>query len=234
MMLATRGLKAYYGRAQVLDAIDIEIKEGEVVALLGRNGAGKSTVMKSLMGLVDRREGDIEFNGRKTSALKPFQISRLGLGYVPEERRIFTNLTVAENLQVARGAMRPGAKAWSHERLFKVFPNLEPILDRPAGHMSGGEQQMLTFARTLMGAPKMMLIDEPSEGLAPIIVEKLAAMIEALRAEGMTMLISEQNMFFAAQVSSRAYIIEKGRIRYSGSMASILDNPELRTTYLAV
>jgi branched-chain amino acid transport system ATP-binding protein len=234
MMLSTRNLKAYYGRAQVLDAIDIEIEQGEVVALLGRNGAGKSTVMKSFMGLVDRREGDIEFDGHRINALKPFQISRLGLGYVPEERRIFTNLTVAENLEVARKALQPGAKPWSHQRLFKVFPNLEPILDRPAGHMSGGEQQMLTFARTLMGAPKMMLIDEPSEGLAPIIVEKLAAMIEALRAEGMTMLISEQNMFFAAQVSSRAYIIEKGRIRYSGSMASILDNPELRTTYLAV
>jgi branched-chain amino acid transport system ATP-binding protein len=231
MLLTTRNLKAYYGRAQVLDGVDLDIGEGEVVALLGRNGAGKSTLIKSLVGLVDRREGEITFCGRRMDALKPFQICRLGLGYVPEERRIFTNLTVAENLRVAR---QSGKEAWPLARLFKVFPNLEPIMQRPAGHMSGGEQQMLTFARTLMGAPRMMLIDEPSEGLAPIIVEKLAAMIVALRAEGMTMLISEQNMFFAAQVSTRAYIIEKGCIRYQGSMESILADEKLRAAYLAV
>jgi branched-chain amino acid transport system ATP-binding protein len=234
MLLTARNLKAYYGRAQVLDGIDLDIAEGEVVALLGRNGAGKSTLIKSLAGLVDRREGEIVFAGRPTNSLKPFQICRLGLGYVPEERRIFTNLTVAENLQVGRRTSHKGADAWPLARLFKVFPNLEPIMQRPAGHMSGGEQQMLTFARTLRGAPKMMLIDEPSEGLAPIIVEKLAAMIGALRAEGMTMLISEQNMFFAAQVSTRAYIIEKGSIRYQGSMASVVADEELRAAYLAV
>lgn len=232
-MLSLKGLNTFYGRAHVLHDVDLEIAEGDVVALLGRNGAGKSTLLKSIIGIVPRRLGQITYAGRQIESLAPFKIARLGIGYVPEERRIFSNLTVAENLQVARG-QGDGAGVWPLDRLFEVFPNLKPILHRSAARMSGGEQQMLTLARTLMSNPKIMLIDEPSEGLAPIIVERMADMIRALAAQGMTMLISEQNMKFASGVCSRAYVIEKGHIRFDGSIATILQDDALRSRYLAV
>ena len=190
-MLTVANLHAYYGGAHILDGISLEAKAGEVVALLGRNGAGKSTAMKAIMGLVPPARGEVSFSGRRIDRLPPYRIARLGLGYVPEERRIFTELTVMENLEVGRRAARDGAAGWSVQRLFALFPNLAAMRDRPGGRMSGGEQQMLTIARTLMGNPKCVLLDEPSEGLAPIIVEQMARSIQTLKGEGLSVLLCE-------------------------------------------
>jgi branched-chain amino acid transport system ATP-binding protein len=233
-MLAVAGLHAYYGRAHILADVSLEARAGEVVALLGRNGAGKSTAMKAIMGLVPPAEGAVEFAGRRIDRLAPHRIARLGLGYVPEDRRIFTELTVMENLEVGRQPPRDGAPLWTEERLFALFPNLAAMRDRPGGRMSGGEQQMLTIARTLMGNPRCVLLDEPSEGLAPIIVEQMGHSIRALKSEGLSILLSEQNMHFSLGVADRAYIIEKGRIRFAGSMAELAADASLREQYLSV
>jgi branched-chain amino acid transport system ATP-binding protein len=233
-MLAVAGLHAYYGRAHILEDVSLEARAGEVVALLGRNGAGKSTTMKAIMGLVPPAHGTVEFAGRRIERLPPHRIARLGLGYVPEDRRIFTELTVLENLEVGRQAARAGAPLWTEERLFALFPNLADMRDRPGGRMSGGEQQMLTIARTLMGNPRCVLLDEPSEGLAPIVVEQMGHSIRALKGEGLAILLSEQNMHFSLGVADRAYIIEKGRIRFSGSMADLAADASLREQYLSV
>src|SRR5882757_5243949 len=216
-MLLVKDLHAYYGRAHILHGVSLEATAGEVVALLGRNGAGKSTAMKTIMGLVPPARGEVSFAGPRIERLPPYRIARLGLGYVPEERRIFTELTVMENLEVGRQAARDGTPAWSAERLFSLFPNLAGMRDRPGGRMSGGEQQMLTIARTLMGNPACILLDEPSEGVAPVIVDQMAAAIRELKAAGVAILLSEQNLHFATEVADRAYIIEKGQIRFSGS-----------------
>jgi branched-chain amino acid transport system ATP-binding protein len=233
-MLAVRQLEAYYGRAHILADLSLEVGTGEVVVLLGRNGAGKSTTLKSIIGLVRPAGGEIEFDGRRIERLEPYEIAALGLGYVPEDRRIFTELTVMENLEVGRQPPRPGAPTWTPERLFKLFPNLAEMTDRPGGRTSGGEQQMLTIARTLMGNPSCILLDEPSEGLAPVIVDQMATAIRELKAEGLSVLLSEQNLHFATEVSDRAYIIEKGRIRFAGTMAALAANEEVRAQYLAV
>ena len=233
-MLTVANLHAYYGGAHILDGISLEAKAGEVVALLGRNGAGKSTAMKAIMGLVPPARGEVSFSGRRIDRLPPYRIARLGLGYVPEERRIFTELTVMENLEVGRRAARDGAAGWSVERLFALFPNLAAMRDRPGGRMSGGEQQMLTIARTLMGNPKCVLLDEPSEGLAPIIVEQMARSIQTLKGEGLSVLLCEQNLHFSQAVADRAYIIEKGQIRFGGSMAELAADASLREQYLSV
>jgi branched-chain amino acid transport system ATP-binding protein len=233
-MLAVTGLHAYYGRAHILADVSLEARAGEVVALLGRNGAGKSTAMKAIMGLVPPAEGTVVFAGRRIDRLAPHRIARLGLGYVPEDRRIFTDLTVMENLEVGRQPPRDGAPLWTEERLFSLFPNLAAMRDRPGGRMSGGEQQMLTIARTLMGNPRCVLLDEPSEGLAPIIVEQMGDSIRALKSEGLSILLSEQNMHFSLGVADRAYIIEKGRIRFAGSMAELAADASLREQYLSV
>jgi branched-chain amino acid transport system ATP-binding protein len=233
-MLAVRNLDAYYGRAHILADLSLEVGAGEVVVLLGRNGAGKSTTLKSIMGLVRPARGEIAFGGRRIDRLEPYAIAGLGLGYVPEDRRIFTDLTVMENLEVGRQAPRAGAPAWTPERLFRLFPNLAEMTDRPGGRTSGGEQQMLTIARTLMGNPRCILLDEPSEGLAPVIVDQMAAAIRSLKAEGLSVLLSEQNLHFATEVSDRAYIIEKGRIRFAGTMAALTANEDVRNQYLAV
>jgi branched-chain amino acid transport system ATP-binding protein len=233
-MLAVRHLEAYYGRAHILADLSLEVGTGEVVVLLGRNGAGKSTTLKSIIGLVRPAGGEIEFDGQRIERLEPYEIAALGLGYVPEDRRIFTELTVMENLEVGRQPPRPGAPTWTPERLFKLFPNLAEMTDRPGGRTSGGEQQMLTIARTLMGNPSCILLDEPSEGLAPVIVDQMAAAIRELKAEGLSVLLSEQNLHFATEVSDRAYIIEKGRIRFAGTMAELAANEEVRAQYLAV
>jgi branched-chain amino acid transport system ATP-binding protein len=233
-MLAVRELDTYYGRAHILAGLSLEVGAGEVVVLLGRNGAGKSTTLKSIMGLVRPARGEITFAGRRIDRLEPYEIAALGLGYVPEDRRIFTDLTVMENLEVGRQVARAGARAWTPERVFKLFPNLAEMTDRPGGRTSGGEQQMLTIARTLMGNPSCILLDEPSEGLAPVIVDQMAAAIRELKAEGLSVLLSEQNLHFATGVSDRAYIIEKGHIRFSGTMAELAANEDVRTQYLAV
>jgi branched-chain amino acid transport system ATP-binding protein len=233
-VLTVRGLNAYYGRAHILADVALEVRRGEVVVLLGRNGAGKSTTLKSIIGLVRPASGEVELDGRRIERLEPYAIAQAGLGYVPEDRRIFTALTVMENLEVGRQPARPGVPAWTPERLFALFPNLAEMRDRPGGRMSGGEQQMLTIARTLMGNPSCLLLDEPSEGLAPVIVDQMAAAIRALKQEGLSVLLSEQNLHFAAAVSDRAYIIEKGRIRFSGTMDELAANADVRSQYLAV
>lgn len=233
-MLEIAGLEAYYGRAHILQGVSFAMKRGEVLALMGRNGAGKSTTMKAIMGLVPPARGSISFAGQRISGREPFEIARLGIGYVPEDRRVFSELTVMENLEVGQRPVRADAPHWTPERLFGLFPNLGRMRDRPGGAMSGGEQQMLTIARTLMGNPKLVLLDEPSEGLAPVIVEEMATTILALKAEGLTVLLSEQNLHFAGNVADRAAIIEKGAIRFTGTMAELKADEAVRTQYLSV
>ena len=233
-ILQVSGLEAYYGRAHILHDIALQAGRGEVVVLLGRNGAGKSTTLKSIIGLLRPAGGRIIFDGHSIEGRAPHEVARLGLGYVPEERRIFSALTVMENLDVGRRPVRPGVPRWNEERLFALFPNLAEMRDRPGGRMSGGEQQMLTIARTLMGNPSLILLDEPSEGLAPVIVEQMANTIRELKSEGLTVVLSEQNLNFATQVSDRAYVIEKGQIRYSGTMRELAGDEEIRRSYLSV
>jgi len=233
-MLEVEGLHAYYGRAHILADVALRVDKGEVVALLGRNGAGKSTTMKTVMGLVRAENGEVRFDGTAISRLPSYRISRLGLGYVPEDRRVFADLTVMENLEVGRQPPREGVPEWTPERLFELFPNLGALKERQGARMSGGEQQMLTIARTLMGNPRAVLLDEPSEGLAPVIVDQMATTIGELKREGLTVLLSEQNLRFATRVSDRAYIIEKGRIRYQGTMAELMADEAVRTAYLTV
>ena len=212
-MLEVRGLRAGYGRAQVLFDLDLEVRAGEVVALLGRNGAGKSTTLKAIMGLVRPTAGAVSFDQHDLTALEPYQIARLGLGYVPEDRRIFTDLTVVENLEVGRQPPRLGAPVWSEERLFQLFPSLAPLRERRGARMSGGEQQMLCIARTLAGNPRAVLLDEPSEGLAPVVVEHVARAINELKQAGVAVLLAEQSRHFAERVADRTYLLETGIIR---------------------
>ncbi|MBR1218462.1 ABC transporter ATP-binding protein [Bradyrhizobium sp. U87765 SZCCT0131] len=232
--LQVSGLNSFYGPAHILFDVGLEVSGGEVVALLGRNGAGKSTTFRSIVGLVNQRRGQIVFEGRDVSDKPTHAIVRGGLGYVPEERRIFTDLTVEENLEVGRQPARPNAPRWTQEKLFSLFPNLGEMRGRPGGRMSGGEQQMLTIARTLMGNPSLILLDEPSEGLSPKIVEQMASAILTMKQEGVSILVSEQNLHFARLISDRAYIIERGRICFSGTMAELDSRPDIRDAYLAV
>lgn len=231
--LEVEGLDAFYGAAQVLFGVSLRVERGEVVALLGRNGAGKSTTLKAVMGLV-RARGRVRFQGADIARLPPHRRAQLGVGYVPEDRRILTTLTVAENLEVGRQPARPGLPGWTPERLVALFPNLAGMERRPAGRMSGGEQQMLTLARTLMGNPSLVLLDEPSEGLAPVILEHLAASIGELCRQGLSVLLAEQNLRFAGAVAGRAYVVEKGRIRFEGPMEALRADEALRRRYLAL
>lgn len=234
MKLSVHGLNSYYGQAQILFDVALEVGSGEVVALLGRNGAGKSTTFRSIVGLVEQREGRIVFEGKDVSAEPTHAIVRSGLGYVPEERRIFTDLTVEENLEVGRQPPRPNAPQWTRDKLFTLFPNLGEMKNRPGGRMSGGEQQMLTIARTLMGNPSLVLLDEPSEGLSPKIVEQMVEAIMTMKKEGVSIVVSEQNLHFANLISDRAYIIERGRICFSGTMKELEARPDIRDAHLAV
>jgi branched-chain amino acid transport system ATP-binding protein len=238
-LLQVEGLNAWYGAAHILHGVSLSVGRGEVVALMGRNGAGKSTTLKAIAGLVERRDGKALFMGADISRKAPHQIARLGLGYVPEDRRIFTELTVLENLEVGRQKARhwPSGEAlphWTPEKLFSLFPNLGEMPQRPGGQMSGGEQQMLTVARTLMGQPYVVLLDEPSEGVAPLIVEQMAKTILQLKAQGIGILLSEQNLPFAQVVADRAYVLEKGQIVHSGSMQELAGNAAVRQQYLGV
>ena len=238
-LLKVDGLNAWYGAAQILFGVGLEVRRGEVVALMGRNGAGKSTTLKATMGMLARRSGAVQYMGRDIARAEPHAIARAGLGYVPEDRRIFHDLTVMENLDVGRQPARTwpdgtAAPTWSPEALFRLFPNLGEMPHRPGGRMSGGEQQMLTVARTLMGNPFLVLLDEPSEGVAPLIVEQMAQMIIALKRQGVSILLCEQNMHFAELVSDRAYVLEKGQIRYTGSMAELAADDEVRRAYLSM
>ena len=238
-MLTAENLSAWYGAARILYDLNFQVGRGEVVALMGRNGAGKSTTMKTVMGLMARRAGTVRFNDEDISNRKPFEIARLGLGFTPEDRRIFVDLTVMENLDVGRQPARlfadgKQAPSWTPGQLFKLFPNLAEMPDRLGGRMSGGEQQMLTVARTLMGNPLLVLLDEPSEGVAPLIVEQMAQTILELKKQGLSILLSEQNMHFARLVSDRVYVLEKGQIHWQGSVAELDASPEVQRTYLTV
>jgi branched-chain amino acid transport system ATP-binding protein len=239
VMLAVEKLCAWYGAAQILYDLDFEVGRGEVVALMGRNGAGKSTTLKGIMGLLPHRSGAIRFNGQDISGLKPFEIARRGVGFSPEDRRIFSDLTVLENLDVGRQPPRAfsdgrPAPSWTPERLFALFPNLAEMQDRLGGRMSGGEQQMLTVARTLMGNPLLVLLDEPSEGVAPLIVEQMANTIVELKKEGLSILLSEQNIHFAELVSDRVYVLEKGQLQWQGRMADLIGDVAAQRSLLSV
>ena len=217
-MLEVHGLTVAYGRARVLFGLDFSAHAGEVLVLLGRNGAGKSTTLKSLMGLVRSRAGEVRFNGMRIDRLPAYRIARLGLGYVPEDRRIFTDLTVRENLEVGRQPPRADAPTWTLERIYELFPALERMQARLGSQMSGGEQQMLAIARTLMGNPRAILLDEPSEGLGPIVVEHMARTVGALKSAGLCIVLSEQNLRFARQAADRACLLERGQIRATGTL----------------
>lgn len=236
-MLEIRNLSVHHGRAQLLFDVSLDAKAGEVLVLVGRNGAGKSTIMKAVMGLMTDVRGEVRFDGLSITGKTPHEIARRGLGYVPEDRRIFTGLTVAENLEVGRLPARANitdAPRWTVERVCELFPKLAEMLDRPGGQMSGGEQQMLTIARTLMGNPKAILLDEPSEGLAPIVVEHIARSVQALKREGLCVILSEQNLHFARAVADRAVVIDRGTVRFSGDFATLAADPALAGQYLAV
>jgi branched-chain amino acid transport system ATP-binding protein len=233
-ILEVRDLCAWYGRAQVLYDVSLDVGRGEVVALMGRNGAGKSTTMKAIAGLLERTGGSVRFDGRDLAGWPAHRIARQGLGWVPEDRRIFTDLTVMENLEVGRQPPRAGAPTWTVEALFRLFPNLATMTGRPGGRMSGGEQQMLTVARTLMGHPRLVMLDEPSEGVAPVIVEQMANSINEMKRQGLSVLLSEQNLHFADLVCDRAYVLEKGQVRFAGTMAELDADEAVRRAYLSV
>ncbi len=221
ILLQVSGLNTFYGKAQILFDLQLEMSRGEVVVLLGRNGAGKTTTFKSIIGIVPPKSGEITYKGVSIQNLPPFKTCALGLGYVPEDRRIFSGLTILENLEVGRQPARLGYEAWTPERLFELFPNLAERRSQAGGTLSGGEQQMLTIARTLMGNPEMIILDEPSEGLAPVIVDQLAITIQRLKDEGVSILLAEQNLNFARFICDRAYLIYQGRISHESDIDSL-------------
>ena len=233
-LLEVEGLETAYGQSQVLFGISLAVEQSEVVALLGRNGAGKTTTLSSIMGLLVPRGGSVRFAGRELRGLEPFQVSRLGLGFVAEDCRLFKGLTVGENLEAARRPAREATGAWNVGRVVEFFPQLVPLLRRRAGGLSGGEQRMVAIARTLMGNPTLLLLDEPSEGLAPLVVQTLLRQLRALKETGATVLVSEQNLRFATQLADRVYIIEKGLIRYQGTPQALAQDPDVRQKYLMV
>ena len=238
-ILDVQSLNAWYGAAQILFDLSFQVGRGEVVALMGRNGAGKSTTIKALMALIARRNGMVRFCDEDISKLRAFEIARRGLGFVPEDRRIFSDLTVLENLDIGRQPPRrfpdgQPAPSWTPDKLFAIFPNLGRMLDRRGAHMSGGEQQMLTVARTLMGNPLLVALDEPSEGVAPVIVEQMASTIVELKKEGLSVLLSEQNIHFAGLVCDRVYVLEKGQLRWQGRMADLANDVAAQRSLLSV
>lgn len=233
-MLELSGVNSFYGKAHILRDLGFSINAGEVVSLLGRNGAGKTTTVKSIMQLVKPEKGSVVFDGVELTRLPTHRVAKLGIGYVPEERRIFTDLTISENLEVGRQPPRPGVYSWTQESLFELFPNLAERRSNRGKALSGGEQQMLSIARTLMGNPRLLLLDEPSEGIAPVIVEQMAQTILKLKAEGLPVLLSEQNLHFARMVSDRAIIIEGGLKKFDGTFAELESQPEIRDAYLSV
>ncbi|TAK81778.1 MAG: ABC transporter ATP-binding protein [Betaproteobacteria bacterium] len=236
-MLTVSGLDAFYGSSHVLFGIDLGVGAGEVVVLLGRNGAGKTTTLKSVMGVLDSRSGSIRFKGAEIGALESDEICRRGMGYVPEDCRVFRGLSVLENLEAGRRAPRhgaAGAEAWDEERIFQLFPDLRTFQSRRADSLSGGQQRMLAIARTLMGNPSLLLLDEPSEGLAPLVVQDILEQLRKLKQTGVTILLSEQNLKFSLQLADRVYIIEKGTIKYEGTAQSLADDRATREAYLMV
>jgi branched-chain amino acid transport system ATP-binding protein len=233
-VLEVSGLQVFYGSSQILFGIDLQIEEGQTLALLGRNGAGKSTTMKAIAGIVSPRAGTVRFGGKQTAGLRPYAIARLGLAYVPEDRQVFPDQTVEDNLLIAAKKGPQGQDEWSLDRIWRVLPLLERLRIRAAGRLSGGEQQALVIGRALMGNPTMLLLDEPSEGLAPIVVASIGDLLRELRAQGSTVLIAEQNMHFCLGVASDAVVIDKGQIVYRDNIAGLRANTEVRRKYLAM
>jgi branched-chain amino acid transport system ATP-binding protein len=231
-LLEAHDVHTAYGLSRVLFGVSIEVRAGECVCLLGRNGVGKSTTMRSIMGLTPPQSGRVRFNGTDITGWAPYRVARAGLGFVPEDRRIFADLTVWENLDVARRAA--GGNGFTLERVFDLFPKLRELTARQGGHLSGGEQQMLTIARTLMGNPQLLLLDEPSEGLAPIVVDHLRDQIARLKREGLTILLAEQNTDFSLSLADRVYVLEKGSIKFSGPATRLRDDASLRQELLAL
>jgi branched-chain amino acid transport system ATP-binding protein len=235
MILEVQDIYTSYGPSQILFGVSLAIDAGECVALLGRNGVGKTTTLRSIMGLTPPHQGRVRYQGQNIAGKPAYRVARLGIGFVPEDRRIFPDLTVQENLDVARKPpAAPHATAWTVERVYDLFPVLAKLDNRKGGYLSGGEQQMLTIGRTLMGNPDLLLLDEPSEGLAPLVVRDLGAQIQRLKADGMTILLCEQNARFATALSDRAYILEKGQVRFSGTIQELQDNEAIRRQYLAL
>jgi branched-chain amino acid transport system ATP-binding protein len=233
-MLAVRDVEAAYGTSQVLFGISLDVAEGEVVALLGRNGAGKTTTLSTVMGMLPPIGGSIHFRGHEIGGREAFEVCRRGIGLVPEDSRLFASLTVAENLETARRPPVSGTARFGIDEVLDLFPDIKLFLGRRANLLSGGQQRMVAVARTLMGNPDLLLLDEPSEGLAPLVVEALLERLQALRATGLTVLLSEQNLRFANELADRAYIIEKGEIRYQGTIADLAAEPEVRERYLMI
>lgn len=233
MLLDVQGINTYYGLSHILFDVSLQVDRGEVVVLLGRNGAGKTTTMRSVMGLTSPKSGTVVFNGHDVTGMVPYKIARLGIGFVPEDRRIFPDLTVRANLEVGLRKSK-GITNWTIERIYEIFPRLEELANRRGGNLSGGEQQMLTISRTLMGNPDLILLDEPSEGLAPIIVKVLGDFIDLLKREGTTVLLSEQNVRFSLKHSDRAYIVDNGHIKYHGTIEELEKNEDVKKRYLAV
>ncbi|MGD9300474.1 MAG: ABC transporter ATP-binding protein [Desulfobacterales bacterium] len=234
MELTVENINTYYGLSHILFDVSLQVEKGEVVVLLGRNGAGKTTTMLSIMGLNPPKSGKISYRGENITGLAPYRVARAGIGFVPEDRRIFPDITVLGNLDVGRKESKTKNNKWSHERIYQLFPVLKDFSNRHGGTLSGGEQQMLTIARSLMGNPDFLLLDEPSEGLAPLIVKVLGEFIEVIKKEGMTVLLSEQNTKFALKHADRAYIVDNGSIKYEGSIADLEKNEEVKKRYLAV
>jgi len=232
-MLEVEGIHTFYGLSHILFGVSLRVEAGEVVCLLGRNGAGKTTTLKSIMGLTPPKQGSIKFKGEEITGKEPYLLARKGIGYVPDERRIFADLTVGENLEIAARKAR-GSEGWSKERVYELFPALKEIESRKGGCLSGGEQKMLAIARALMGNPEFLLLDEPTEGLAPMLVRALEERISKLREAGLTVLLAEQNVRSALNLSDRGYIIDNGQIRYQGSIEALRGNEEVRKKYLLV
>jgi branched-chain amino acid transport system ATP-binding protein len=235
-MLEVKDIHSYYGKSHILQGVSMTLNEGELVCLLGRNGVGKSTTLKSIMGLVRPSEGSIRFHGQELIGKQPYEVARLGVGYVPEDRRIFRSLSVHENLLMGVKGSKDAAGngGWTVERVYEKFPKLKDRRDNKGGHLSGGEQQMLTVARTLMGNPKLILIDEPTEGLAPLIVKDVLEMLAAVRNSGVTVLMVEQNFKASIKVADRFYIMGKGQMVFEGNTEALLAAEDVRKNYLEV
>lgn len=234
MLLEVHDINTYYGLSHILFDISLEVDKGEVVVLLGRNGAGKTTTMRSIMGLTPPKSGRVIFNGKDITGAPPYQVARLGIGFVPEDRRIFPDLSVRSNLEVGLRKIGKKNSVWTIDRIYEIFPRLKELAARRGGNLSGGEQQMLTISRTLMGNPDLILLDEPSEGLAPIVVKALGDFIDLLKREGTTILLSEQNVKFSLKHSDRAYIVDNGHIKYQGTIEELARDAEVTKRYLAV
>jgi branched-chain amino acid transport system ATP-binding protein len=232
-MLEVESIHTYYGLSHILFGVSLNVPEGQIVCILGRNGAGKSTTMRSIMGLTPPRQGTINFKGETVTGKKPYQLARQGMGYVPDDRRVFADLTVGDNLEISERSAGNDA-TWTKDSVYDFFPALRQIDSRKAGLLSGGEQQMLTIARALMLNPDFLLLDEPTEGLAPMIVEVLEEQIGKLRDKGLTVLLAEQNQKVALNLSDRGYIIDNGVIRYHGSIDELKENEEIMKKYLLV